>query len=30
MRVLFNYHELWDVVESGVFALGANATERNE
>ncbi|XP_068475274.1 uncharacterized protein [Phaseolus vulgaris] len=27
MRVLFDYHELWDVVESGVFALGDNATE---
>jgi len=27
MRVLFDYHELWDVVESGVSALGDNATE---
>ena len=27
MRVLFDYHELWDVVESGVFALGDNAIE---
>ncbi|XP_068474621.1 uncharacterized protein [Phaseolus vulgaris] len=27
MRVLFGYHELWDVVESGVSALAANATE---
>ena len=27
MRILFNYHELWDVVESGVSALAANATE---
>ena len=27
MRVLFDYHELLDVVESGVFALAANATE---
>jgi len=27
MRVLFDYHELWDVVESGVSALVANATE---
>jgi len=27
MRFLFDYHELWDVVESGVFALAANATE---
>ena len=27
MKVLFDYHELWDVVESGVFALVANATE---
>jgi len=27
MRVLFDYHELWDVVESGVFALADNATE---
>ena len=27
MRVLFDYHELWDVVESGVSALAANATE---
>ena len=27
MRVLFDYHELWDVIESGVFALVDNATE---
>jgi len=27
MRVLFDYHELWDVVESGMSALAANATE---
>lgn len=27
MRVLFDYHELWDVVESEVSALAANATE---
>jgi len=27
MRVLFDYHELWDVVECGVSALAANATE---
>jgi len=27
MRVLFDFHELWDVVESGVSALAANATE---
>jgi len=27
MRVLFDYHELWDVVESGVSALDAKATE---
>jgi len=27
MRVLFDYHELWDVVESGVSALGDNAIE---
>ena len=27
MRILFDYHELWDVVESGVSALAANATE---
>jgi len=27
MRVLFDYHELWDVVESGVSALADNATE---
>jgi len=27
MRVLFDYHDLWDVVESGVSALGDNATE---
>ena len=27
MRVLFDYHELWDVVESGISALAANATE---
>jgi len=27
MRVLFDYHEFWDVVESGVFALGDNAIE---
>jgi len=25
MRVLFDYHELWDVVESGVSALANNA-----
>jgi len=25
--VLFDYHELWNVVESGVSALVANATE---
>ena len=24
---MFDYHELWDVVESGVSALVANATE---
>jgi len=23
----FYYHELWDIVESGVFGLAANATE---
>jgi len=28
MRVLFDYHELWDVAESGVSTLAANATER--
>jgi len=27
MRVLFDYHELWDFVESGVSALVVNATE---
>ena len=27
MGVLFDYHELWDVVESGVSALADNATE---
>jgi len=27
IRVLFDYHELWDVVESGVYALTDNATE---
>jgi len=27
MKVLFDYHELCDVVESGVSALGDNATE---
>jgi len=27
MKVLFDYHELWDVVESGVSALVDNATE---
>jgi len=27
MRVLFDYYELWNVVESGVSALAANATE---
>ena len=27
MRVLFDFHELRDVVESGVSALAANATE---
>jgi len=27
MKVLFDYHELWDVVESGVSVLPANATE---
>jgi len=27
MRVLFDYHELWDVVESGVSALAYYATE---
>ena len=27
MRVLFDYHELWDVVESGVSVLADNATE---
>ncbi|XP_068477375.1 uncharacterized protein [Phaseolus vulgaris] len=27
MIILFDYHELWDVVESGVSALGDNATE---
>ena len=27
MRVLFDYHELWDIVESGVSALADNATE---
>ena len=27
MRVLFDYHELWDVAESGVSTLGDNATE---
>ena len=27
MRVLFDYHELWDVVESEVSALAANAVQ---
>jgi len=27
MRVLLDYHELWDVVESGVSALADNAIE---
>jgi len=27
MRVLFDYDELWDVVESGVSALATNATK---
>jgi len=27
MRFLFDYHELWDVAESGVSALADNATE---
>ena len=27
MRVLFDYHKLWDVVESGMSALATNATE---
>jgi len=27
MRVLFDYHELWDVVESVVSTLADNATE---
>ena len=27
MRVLFDYHELWGVVESGVSTLGDNATD---
>jgi len=27
MRVLFDYHELWDVVESEVSALADNAIE---
>jgi len=27
MKILFDYHELWDVVESGVSALADNATE---
>ncbi|XP_068466311.1 uncharacterized protein [Phaseolus vulgaris] len=27
MRILFDYHELWDVVESGVSTLADNATE---
>jgi len=27
MRVLFDYHELWDVIKSEVSALAANATE---
>lgn len=27
MRVLFDYHELWDVVESGMSPLANNATE---
>jgi len=27
MRVLFDYHELWDVVESEVSALAANVIE---
>jgi len=27
MRVLFDYNELWDIVESGVFALAVNANE---
>ena len=30
MRVLFDYYELWDVVESGVSALGDNATEAQQ
>jgi len=25
MRVLFDYHELWDVVEGGVSALATEA-----
>jgi len=27
MRVLFDYHELWDVVESRVYALVDNVIE---
>jgi len=27
MRVLFDYHELWDVVETGVSALANNVSE---
>lgn len=27
MKVLFDYHNLWDVVESGVSALADNATD---
>ena len=27
MRVLFDYHELWGVVESGVSAFADNATK---
>jgi len=30
MRVLFDYHELLDVVESGVSALADNATEAQQ
>ena len=30
MRVLFDYHELWDVVESGVSALVHNATKAQQ
>jgi len=30
MRVLFDYHELWDVVESGVFALAIMQLRPNE